>query len=109
MEKIEWKYERTVWRPISVETKYENEREIDAVDLLVGIFFVLDVTKSIDMENIQEGKVYRAKFKVYTAPPTEKMKKEFAKFAEEDETFRGLLEEYKKTKGTLHKFELVEL
>lgn len=56
MEKIEWKYERTVWRPISVETKYENEREIDAVDLLVGIFLSLMSLKVLTWKIFKKGK-----------------------------------------------------
>jgi len=66
---LNWEYQETVTRPIKVEERDDDLREITAIDLTNGFPFILDVPEETSMGNVEVGQTYRAKYKVYTSPP----------------------------------------
>lgn len=85
--------------------------DLDVIDLTNNFPFVLDITPEISMEDIQVGKTYIAKFRVYTAQPSKEIEKRMAEILQGKDEVKEILEDVKRSTGhySLYRFELVEL
>lgn len=76
----DWNYRKTDQRLITVKTKNEKVRKAAVIDILTNLPFAIEISQSINMDNLQSGKEYLARFKVYTSKNIKDIDPEFLNF-----------------------------
>ena len=79
-QEADWNFRKTDQRLIVVKTKNENIRKVAVLDILTNLPFAIDIPESINLDNLQSGKEYLARLKVYTSKSLENIDVEFIDF-----------------------------
>jgi len=106
-----WEFEKETTKNIEVVNVNLNRLKVDAIDLDCGMPVYLDATKEVDLSKVDVGEAYMATVKVYRAPITPQLEKQWMKTTKDNpELLKGI--ELMKNSGEakpLYKFEIISL
>ena len=93
----EWNYRKNEQRLIVLKTKNDSVRKAAAVDVLTNLPISINIPDGISLEELELGKEYLARLKVYTSKDLEGVDMEFFNFfsaLDVDQAFEDFIKAY---------------